>query len=180
MKNKTNIAVICVFAACVALGCSQATNRSPQEQQTNVATVTSSAVNAKSADAKTTKPQTTQSPSNQVSSIQWKDYDKVYNLKSNSTDIQKQELWKNFEGKYVAWSGQVTEIQEGMISGLTVGVKFNSDSISSDVLLSLKPEQKSQVASYTKGSTISFVGKLKSYGGILPASIDDVTINNGK
>jgi len=109
-----------------------------------------------------------------ISNLMWTTYDSVYNTKSNSTDIQKEAAWKEFEGKTVAWQGTVSEVTEGTFGGLVLNIKMNSETLTSDIALTLKDSEKSKAMNLTKGKKISFVGKLKTYGGaFLPLSMDE-------
>lgn len=127
--------------------------------------------------AKTFQATPSAPPKDLISNISWNDYNKIYNVRSNSTDMQKDALWKDFEGKSILWTGTVSEVSEGTLSGLTLQIKMNSETLTSDILLNLKDEQKSKAMSLTKGQKVTFTGKLKSYGGaILPLSIDEAEI----
>ena len=109
-----------------------------------------------------------------VSSITWADYDKTYGAKSKTTDMQKEQSWKDFEGKRVAWSGEVAEVSNGTFGGLQVSIKMDKDTIISDINLELRKDYEGAASKLTKGSKINFVGTLKSYGGaILPATLSD-------
>jgi hypothetical protein len=109
-----------------------------------------------------------------VSSITWADYDKIYGAKSKTTDMQKEQSWKDFEGKRVAWSGEVAEVSNGTFGGVNISIKMDKDTIISDIDLEVKKDYEGAASKLTKGSKISFVGTLKSYGGaILPATLSD-------
>jgi len=108
-----------------------------------------------------------------VSSISWQQVDRIYNLKSDSTDIQKRDAWKDFKGKRVVWSGEVSEISDGMLSGLTLQIKMNSDTFTSDLLIRLKKSERDKAKSLSKGSRVSFSGVLDDWGTLLPITLDD-------
>jgi hypothetical protein len=109
-----------------------------------------------------------------VSNISWNDYNSVFNLKSNSSDIQKDALWQQFENKTVAWQGTVYEFREGTFGGLYVNVKMDPETMTSDILLALKDDQKAKAINLIEGQKISFVGKLRNYGGaVLPLIMDE-------
>jgi hypothetical protein len=121
-----------------------------------------------------TSTTTTSNPTTSISPMRWSEYDNVYNSRSSSTDMQKDALWKNFEGKTVAWQGTVEDVREGTFGGLVLNIKMNSETLTNDIALTLKESEKSEAMSLTKGKKISFVGKLKSYGGaFLPLSMDE-------
>jgi hypothetical protein len=113
-------------------------------------------------------------PKETISPMKWSEYNNVYNTRSNSTDMQKDALWENFEGKTVAWQGTVAEVREGTFGGLVLNIKMNSETFTNDIALTLKESEKSEAMSLTKGKKISFVGKLKTYGGaLLPLQMDE-------
>ncbi len=110
----------------------------------------------------------------EISSITWASYDKIYGSDAKTTDMQKEQSWKDFQGKRVAWSGEVAEVSNGTFGGLQVSIKMNKTTFVSDISLELKKEFHDAASKLTKGSKISFVGTLKSYGGaILPATLSD-------
>ena len=108
-----------------------------------------------------------------ASSISWQQVDAIYNLKSDSTDMQKEDAWKRFKGKRVVWSGEVSEISTGMLGGLTLQIKMNSDTFTSDLLIRLKKSERDKAASLSKGSRVSFSGVLDNWGTILPITLND-------
>lgn len=113
-------------------------------------------------------------PKNTIDPMKWSEYDNVYNVRSNSTDMQKDALWKQFEGKTVAWQGTVAEVREGTFGGLVLNIKMNSETLTNDIALTLKESEKSKAMNLTKGKKISFVGKMKTYGGaVLPLQMDE-------
>ena len=104
--------------------------------------------------------------------ISWREVDSIYNLKSNNTDLQKDEEWKRFKGKRVAWSGVVSAVSDGW-TGLTLQVKMNPDTFTSDLLINLNKDEKSKAARLHKGDRVRFRGTLKSWGSLLPITLDD-------
>lgn len=168
------VAVLCGSCAIIGgIGAILKKDKPAEVAQTNPV---NSPTNTSANDAKqTTNKTSNQSPPAEViSNLKWSDYDNVYNTKSNSTDMQKESLWKNFEGRKVAWQGTVADVSKGMLGGLTLNIKMNSETLTSDVSLSLKKDQESKAINLTKGDKVSFTGKLKSYGGaMLPLSMDE-------
>lgn len=157
MKNLLNLTIIAALGLFVVLGCSA--DNSKQTAPKNEAT-------APKAE--------TPAPAEVVSNIKWEDYNKIYNTKSTATDMQKDAQWKDFEGQTVFWKGTVSDVSEGVLGGLNLTVKMDANTLTSDVLLSLKDDQKSKAMNLTKGSKVSFTGKMKSYGGaFLPLTIDN-------
>ncbi len=108
-----------------------------------------------------------------ISSITWQQVDLIYNLKSSSTDMQKENAWKGFKGKRVRWSGTVSEVSEGMLGGLSLQVKMNPDTLTSDLLITLKKTEKQNAARLSKGMSVNFSGVLNNWGTIMPITLDD-------
>lgn len=109
-----------------------------------------------------------------VSNITWQDYDKIYSIRSNSTDMQKEAAWTRFDGKRVQWTGTVVDIIKGTFGGITLNVKMDKETIIYDASISLKESETSKASQITKGKTVTFVATLKNYGGaILPCVLSD-------
>jgi tRNA_anti-like len=104
--------------------------------------------------------------------ISWREVDSIYSFKSNNTDLQKDESWKRFKGKRVAWSGVVSAVSDGW-TGLTLQVKMNPDTFTSDLLIRLNRDEKSKAALLQKGDRVRFTGALKSWGTLLPITLED-------
>lgn len=185
-KNKSNLKIIlivlgCVIGSCVLCGLvggiKEAINPSPKTETANQTTTNPPKANGSTTKevAQTQPPAApTVNPKDEISPIKWSELDRIYSLRSNSTDMQKEALWKNYKGKRVAWAGTVTEVSKGMLGGLTLQIKMNPETLTSDIILNLKKDQESRAINLTKDSKVSFVGTLSSYGGaILPMSLDD-------
>lgn len=111
----------------------------------------------------------------QISDIQWEEIDKIYNLKSSSTELQKKEAWKNYEGKKVQWSGTVTSVGE-TFGTLQLQVKLNPNTLISDVLVSLKDSARSEALKLKEGDTVTFQGTLDDWGTLMPITLDQGVI----
>jgi RNA polymerase subunit RPABC4/transcription elongation factor Spt4 len=176
VKKKRSLLPIAIIAGLIglcALGSIGIRNENKANQST-VATTTPTNNTTTSNPATSTNTAAPAAPKEPISPMKWSEYNSVYNTRSNSTDMQKDALWKNFEGKTVAWEGTVAEVKEGTFGGLVLNIKMNSDTLTNDIALTLKESEKSKAMSLTKGKKISFVGKLKSYGGaFLPLTMDE-------
>ena len=107
-----------------------------------------------------------------LSSIAWSEVDAVFNLKSKNTDLQKDDAWKSYKGKRVRWSGTVSSVSESFGS-LSLQVKMNPDTFTSDLLITLRDLQKSRALSLKKGDSVSFTGVLDRWGSLLPITLKD-------
>lgn len=104
--------------------------------------------------------------------ISWGEVDRIYNIRSESTDLQKREAWKQLKGKKVVWSGTISEISDGF-TGLTLQVKMNSNTLTSDVLIWLKKSQHDKALQLQQGSYVEFTGRLDDWGSLMPITIRD-------
>jgi hypothetical protein len=111
-----------------------------------------------------------------LSSISWSEIDAVYNLKSKNTDLQKDEAWKRYKGKRVRWTGTVSSVSDSFGS-LSLQVKMNPDTFTSDLLIKLKDSQKSRALSLTKGDSVTFTGILDRWGSLLPITLREGEIS---
>lgn len=107
-----------------------------------------------------------------ISDIAWSEINEIYNLRSDFTELQKKENWKKYEGKKVQWTGEVSEMGEtfGM---LTLQIKMNADTFTSDLLLRLKEDQRSKAVNVSQGDTVTFTGILEEWGSLMPITLDD-------
>lgn len=104
--------------------------------------------------------------------ISWREVDSIYNLRSKNTDLQKNEEWKRFKGRRVTWSGAVSSISDGW-TGLTLQVKMNPDTFTSDLLIRLKKTEKSKALRLHQGDRVTFTGTLRDWGTLMPITLDD-------
>lgn len=110
-----------------------------------------------------------------VSGITWDEVDSQYSVSSKLTDLQKEEKWKDFKGKKIQWSGKVAGVREGMMGGLILNVKMNPTTLTSDLSVTLKPDQKEKALALTEGSPVTISGILDTWGTLL-----DISIENGE
>lgn len=115
----------------------------------------------------------TPKPDPPISDIDWSLINAIYNLKYKKTDLQKDERWKEFKGRKVKWTGEVTSVGESMFGGLELQVKMNPDTWTSDLLIDLKDSQRSRATRLNKGDLVTFTGILDSWGSILPITLKD-------
>jgi hypothetical protein len=104
--------------------------------------------------------------------ISWNEIDQIYNISNGATDLQKKEAWKRFKGKKVTWSGRVSEISDGF-TGLTLQVKMNSNTLTSDVIIRLKKSARDKALQLRQDEYVEFSGHLDDWGSIMPITIDD-------
>ena len=106
-----------------------------------------------------------------ISDVTWEEIDKIYNLKNDFTDLQKNEHWKNYKGKKVKWSGEVSSVSE-TLGTLGMQVKLNPGTFTSDVLVRLKVSERQNAMKLREGDQVTFVGILDDWGSFMPITLD--------
>jgi len=99
-------------------------------------------------------------------------------------EARTEEVFRNrYHGKTVTWEGKVQSVTETLFGGsYLVMVKMSpSESLSSDVTLSVSKQFKQVVLSLNEGSRIRFTGVIDGQGGaFIDHSIEVVAINKKK
>jgi hypothetical protein len=82
---------------------------------------------------------------------------------SKLSDLQKDELWKTFQGREFSWDLQVTEVSAGAFGGITVQFKCarNSPSLIQDLQMEFPDEAKSEALKLEKDHAYKVRGRLK-------------------
>lgn len=115
---------------------------------------------------------------NNISNISWYEVDRIYNISSNTSELQKDEEWKKLKGKKVQWSGFVSEVSNGLFGGLSLQIKMNPSTLTSDLIIDLKRSEKEKASKLSKNMYVTFVGILDEWGSLLPISLKDGELLN--
>lgn len=99
--------------------------------------------------------------------ISFEQLDSIFGLDSPYTDYQKEKMWKDYRGKYVTWAGEVNDVSEGLLGGLSVGFKHKEDTLNYDVLVSFRTEYKEDFLKVAKGVRVRYRARLESYTGVI-------------
>ena len=90
-----------------------------------------------------------------------------------STDLQKEEAWKQYKGRCVEWTGELNHLSEGWFGGLTIGMKHLDTTLTYDVLIDAPSSLKNKLLRWHKGERYTYRGQLVAYGGaILAITVD--------
>ncbi len=101
------------------------------------------------------------------------DLDALFGVDSDLTELQKDELWKTYKGKYVRWTGEVSYIDESM-GGISVGFRHKPGTLTYDVLARFPMSEKGQLLRLKEGEIVKYTGRLDTRGGaILPYNLND-------
>jgi hypothetical protein len=115
-------------------------------------------------------PQPSQSPT--IISSTFSDYGNIY-CDVKATTLQKQTLFdENYKNKYVKWTGTVSSVSESWGS-YKLQVKHCKDTFVSDIIVTMKDDQKSKLMQLKEGDTVTYTAKLTRYGDILGISADE-------
>ncbi len=96
-----------------------------------------------------------------VSHITFLEFDKVFNEKSEYTELQKQEAWKYFKGKRVQWQGVVGAVV-GVSSGVNLVVRMSDDLWGTGrLLIHLKRTEKDKAMTLKENDAVIFRATLR-------------------
>jgi len=112
-----------------------------------------------------------------VTNLEWPPFQELYGSKSKLTDLQKDNEWKNYKGQRVRWTGTLVAVQDD-ISGFTMQVKMDPDTLTSDFLIYLRPSEKDKALGLVKGAPVTFTATFDSWGNIMPTTMTDGVIDN--
>lgn len=116
--------------------------------------------------AQTTQPK-------KILNISFEQLDKLFGEKSQLTEIQKDNLWKEYKGKYIIWEGRVDDIIKGWL-GMAVHIKYIASTTTQDVSIDFPKERQKILMSLMKGQKIKYKAKLRSRSGnVMPYFLDD-------
>jgi hypothetical protein len=93
----------------------------------------------------------------------------MFGSSSPLSDLQKDELWKQYEGRLFIWKLVVSEVAaETFGKGFTVQFKcIGSDSFISDVMMGYPESSKAEVLSLVKGRSYKIGGRLERFSGLI-------------
>ena len=78
----------------------------------------------------------------EVSKITFNEVHNKFSVESSLTDLQKDELWKEYKGKCVEWKGRLEYLDQGFFGGISVGFKHRNETFTYDVLVSAQKSEK--------------------------------------
>lgn len=92
---------------------------------------------------------------------------------SDVTNLQKKDFFdKNFKDNYVEWTGEVSSISESF-GQYVLQVKHCPLTFTSDIMVTMKKDQKDKLLSFREGDTVTYRAKLTRIGDILGMSATD-------
>jgi hypothetical protein len=99
-----------------------------------------------------------------------------FGAQSDLSDLQKEELWKSYDGKAFKWDLEVTEVSSDTFGGYSVQFKCANDSPSfiQDIQLKYQDEHKNVVMQMNKGEVYTVRGQLEFSNSFLGMSGDAI------
>lgn len=97
---------------------------------------------------------------------------KAFDAGGDLTDLQKQEAWKAFDGKWVNWSANVTSVDK-TLGSLSVQVRCLKSTFVSDAIISFDASAQPALLKLKKNQKIQFTGRLRDYNQMLGLSVAD-------
>ena len=106
-----------------------------------------------------------------IASTSFDDFSIVCDM--NATSLQKQNEFNNkFKDKYVQWSGTVSSVGESLGS-YTLQVKHCPNTLVSDIVVTMKDDQKEKLLTLKEGDKVTYKAKLTRLGDLLGLSADN-------
>ncbi len=98
----------------------------------------------------------------------------VFDMDSQLSDVQKEELWKEFKGQAFSWNLVFVEASEALFGG-GYNLQFKckrSNSFVSDMKVSFPKESRRKILKMAKGKVYKIEGVLRTYNSLLGLSAD--------
>ncbi|MCR4320223.1 MAG: hypothetical protein NUV74_07840, partial [Candidatus Brocadiaceae bacterium] len=87
----------------------------------------------------------------------FEDLDNLFGKGSNLSEVQKDEAWGRYKGKYVRWLGQIVYKNLNVASGLRIGMMQKEKG---DIEVKAGLAKKDKVLKFLEGETVLYTGRL--------------------
>lgn len=104
--------------------------------------------------------------------IHYAEIDNIYGKNSDHNDITKQLMWIKYKGQIVEWTGIITGISV-TVENVKVNIQMDNSTLRNNLVLTLKEEQHELSKTLLPGDTLTFRGKLNSWGNRFPITLSD-------
>ena len=101
-----------------------------------------------------------------ISDITFEEIEQLFGIKSKLTTLQKKELFKDYKGKWVEWTGQVRSSSDSWGS-LTMSFRHQLSTWTSDVTVYFPKSAKNALMQLEEDKWVTYQGKLDDYGELL-------------
>lgn len=107
-----------------------------------------------------------------LSDIKWDEIKDIYRPSSGSTELQKKEAWKNYNGKKIQGTGYVVSVEE-TLGTLQLDVSYYYSQ--ANALINLKDSSRSEAVKLNPNDKVTFQGILDDWSDISY----DITLTDG-
>lgn len=112
-----------------------------------------------------------------LSDIKWDEIKDIYRPSSGSTELQKKEAWKNYNGKKIQGTGYVVSVEE-TLGTLQLDVSYFEpfvEMFQANALINLKDSSRSEAVKLNPNDKVTFQGILDDWSDISY----DITLTDG-
>jgi hypothetical protein len=99
----------------------------------------------------------------------------LFGSQSRMSDLQQNELWRQYDDKWVRWTVTVGEVTE-TFGRLQMQFRCGSESLLFDGHAYFSSEQRTRLLGVQTGSTVQIEGRLNDHGRLLGLSLEDSTL----
>jgi len=99
-----------------------------------------------------------------------------FSNRTTMTELQREEAWKAYEGKWVRWTATVNLIDRNAMGGLSLQFKCSTASLMLDGHAQFEADQQQALMRFSQGAQISFEGRLDDWGQFLGIGIEDAKV----
>lgn len=92
------------------------------------------------------------------------------------TQLQREEAWRQFEGKWIRWEATVNLIDRSAFGGIQLQFKCSPNSLMLDGHARFSETQLSKLMQFRQGDVIRFEGRLADWGQFTGISIEDAAV----
>lgn len=100
----------------------------------------------------------------------------LFGSQSRTSDLQQDELWRQYDDRWVRWAVTVGEVTESL-GRLQVQFRCGTESLLFDGHAYFGDDQRARLLTVTPGSVINFEGRLTDHGRLMGLSIEDATLS---
>lgn len=173
--KKTSALVIAVggiAAMCVVCGVVGALM--PKENRAPTSTTTSSSLTPSSTPTNPAQP--ANPPSGRVYVTETcAQVAHTFGAQANLSDLQQEELWRQYDDKWVRWRVKVGDVSE-TLGQLQMQFQCSRESLLADGFAHFDDSQRARLLAVRPGTTVEIEGRLDDHGRVLGLSLADATI----
>ena len=98
----------------------------------------------------------------------------AFGLHSKATELQKENAWKQYEGRWVKWTGRVSAVDKTFGFGkLYLQVKCLNSPFLTDAVIFFDDEWENKLLKLKQGQSVTFEARLNNTGSILGLSLNE-------